>query len=87
MGVAVARLELTSEASANRGSVNRDDSVRVNARSFESIAAPSHSGSKAPMIQLASNPSSFAYWWGTIEYAFDIDDPRAFPPCPRTGGR
>ena len=35
-----------------------------------------------PLVELASNPDGFRFWWGQMEAVFDIDDPRKLPPLP-----
>ena len=35
----------------------------------------------APLIELASQPDDFVYWWSQLQFVFDVADPRDFGPC------
>jgi hypothetical protein len=35
----------------------------------------------APLIELASQPDDFIYWWSQLQFVFDVADPREFGRC------
>jgi hypothetical protein len=37
-----------------------------------------------PMIECATRPDGFRYWWHLIEYALDVNDPAAIPLLPQS---
>jgi hypothetical protein len=57
------------------------EAVTLTARSYETLAAGYPLTFPAPF---AGDPGSedFEYTWHLIQYAFDLPDPRAFPPFP-----
>lgn len=52
--------------------------VRVTVRSFEILAADCPLSFGAPFSRAPGD--HFEYWWHLIQYAFELPDPRTFPP-------
>jgi hypothetical protein len=54
--------------------------IKLEATGFESLLQPRPLPFKSPMIDRASNPDGFDFYWQQIHYAFDLPDPESFPP-------
>lgn len=55
---------------------------KLTAVSHDALAAQTPLRFPPPMIEFAADGASFSYWWAMIEFAFDVNDPRSFPPLP-----
>lgn len=60
------------------GSGNPD--INLEKTRFEGVRLPRPMAFKPPMIDRASNPDGFDFYWQQIHYAFDLPDPGTFPP-------
>jgi hypothetical protein len=61
--------------------------VRVTAVATEAEAAAQARAHRfpPPLVDLAKEPTGFYFYWRLLEYAFDINDPAAFPPLTSFG--
>jgi hypothetical protein len=60
--------------------------VRVEARSWESLAADEPLRFSVPPTAVGPNADGFVYWWKLIQYTTDVGDPTRFPPLPAPFG-
>jgi hypothetical protein len=58
------------------------DKLHVRAAGAEALLGDMPMRFEPPLIELASEPEGFRYWWRQIMYVFDINDPRLAPPLP-----
>jgi hypothetical protein len=60
----------------------RPDTVTVRAISVEQYVLRTRGlRFPAPLIELASQPDDFIYWWSQLQFVFDVADPRDFGRC------
>lgn len=54
--------------------------INLQATGFEGLLQPRPIPFKPAMIDRASKPDGFDFYWQQIHYAFDLPDPETFPP-------
>jgi hypothetical protein len=56
------------------------DNVRVTVTEPEGLLADESLRFEPPMIEHATNPAAFEFFWRILGFVLDVDDPRDFPP-------
>jgi hypothetical protein len=89
MMLAAKRPDPSTPACQNRvmSGLHGKGSIRVVARSFESLATDSTTlRFPAPLAERAANPAGFEFWWKMLEFVFELPDPARFPKLGMTPG-
>src|ERR1700691_1129205 len=75
MGDAVVRKELV----AARSNSGPSRTIKIRARSIETLAADHPIGFSPPLADHTDRPEVFESNWHLIQFVFNLPDPRAFP--------